>query len=107
MGNDWESQTVSKKDILVLLERVFNSYSRLENFDDCGALLALKELIEALPSDDDEPKTAEWVRSDANLYESPFNITELLVECSHCGQEVRISRASIYCPTCGYRMIKK
>lgn len=106
MGNDWESQTVSKKDILVLLERVFNSYSRLENFDDCGALLALKELIEALPSDDN-PKTAEWVRSDANLYEYPFNITEPLVECSHCGQEVRISRASIYCPTCGYRMIGK
>lgn len=106
MGESFENQTVSKKDVLVLLERVFNSYSKLENFDDCGALLALKERIEVLPSDDDEPKMAEWIRSDTSLYESPFNVTEPIVECSHCGQEVRISRASIYCPTCGYRMIK-
>ena len=106
MGNDLDNQTVSKKDVLLLLERIFNSYSRLENFDDCGALLALKEPIEALPSEGDEHKTAEWIRSDTSLYTSPFNITEPLVECSHCGQELRISRASIYCPTCGYRMIK-
>lgn len=105
MTESFENQTVSKKDVLVLLDRVFNSYSRLENFDDCGAFLALKELIEALPSDDN-PKTAEWVRSDTSLYTSPFNVTEPIVECSHCGQELRISRASIYCPTCGYRMIK-
>lgn len=52
MGNDLENQTVSKKDVLVLLERIFNSYSRLENFDDCGALLALKERIEVLPSEE-------------------------------------------------------
>ena len=106
MGNDLENQAVSKKDVLILLERVFNSYSRLENFDDCGVLLALKELIEALHSEDDEPKIAKWIKSNTSLYTSPFNITEMVVECSHCGQEVRISRASIYCPTCGYRMIK-
>lgn len=52
MGNDLENQTVSKKDVLVLLERIFNSYSRLENFDDCGALLALKERTEVLPSEE-------------------------------------------------------
>lgn len=106
MAESFENQVASKKDVLVLLERIFNSYSRLENFDDCGAFAALKSAIEALPSDDN-PKTAEWVRSDTSLYEYPFNITEPLVECSHCGQEVRISRASIYCPTCGYRMIGK
>ncbi len=107
MAESFENQTVSKKDVLVLLESIFNLYSRIENFDDCGALLALKERIEALPSDDDEPKTAKWVESDTSLYMSPFNdVTEPIVECSHCGQEVRISRASIYCPTCGYRMIK-
>ena len=107
MAESFENQVVSKKDVLVLLERIFNSYSRLENFDDCGALLALKELIEALPSEDDEPKIAKWIESDSSPYTSPFNIAEMVVECSHCGQEVRLSRASIYCPTCGYRMIKK
>ena len=107
MAESFENQVVSKKDVLVLLERIFNSYSRLENFDDCGALLALKELIEALPSEDDEPKIAKWIESDSSPYTSPFNIAEMVVECSHCGQEVRLSRASIYCPTCDYRMIKK
>lgn len=106
MAESFENQVASKKDVLVLLERIFNSYSRLENFEDCGAFAALKSAIEDMPSKDGEPKTAEWVRSDTSLYESPFNITEPLVECSHCGQEVRISRSSIYCPTCGYRMKK-
>lgn len=105
MAESFENQAVNKKDVLVLLERIFNSYSRLEDFDDCGALLALKERIEVLPSEDDEPKIAKWIESNTSLYTSPFNITEMVVECSHCGQEVRLSRASIYCPTCGYRMI--
>ena len=54
MDNDWENQIVSKKDVITLLDRVFDSYSRLENFDDCGALWTLKELIEALPSEDED-----------------------------------------------------
>lgn len=54
MGNGWENQIVSKKDVITLLDRVCVSYSMLKNFDDCGAFATLKQLIEALPSEGDE-----------------------------------------------------
>ena len=60
MGNDLENQMVSKKDVLILLDRVSVSYSLLKNFNDCGALATLKQLIEVLSSEGDEGKESDF-----------------------------------------------
>ena len=50
MGNDWENQIVSKKDVITILDRISVSYSLLKDFEDCGAFAALKSAIEDMPS---------------------------------------------------------
>lgn len=51
---------MSKKDVLILLDRVSVSYSMLKDFNDCGALATLKHLIEVLPSEGEEGKESDF-----------------------------------------------
>ena len=61
MGSDWENQTVSKKDVIALLDRISVSYSYLKDFEDCGAFAALKSAIEDIPSDGELGKESDFV----------------------------------------------